>query len=481
MVIKSIFALNLLVLAVQLCAGQDQDSSICYEYIGCFTNSYPYNNTGNILPASPDEIQTKFALFTTTSKNNREFLSYKDTSTIRKSKYNRDLPLKIITHGFASTVDQVWMDEMKDTLFEIESVNVLIVGWGEGAKFPNYANAAVNIRTVAKELNLIVKSINDIFNPNKFDVHCIGHSLGAHLCGSASSQSDILYERISAIDPAGPYFENEDSAVRIDTSDAKFVDAIHTNGGSLVQSRFGIKMPVGHIDFYVNGGEFQPGCPSLLQTILGCLGNIEACKGDPTGDIGCSHIRSYDMYIESMKSSCLFDSYQCPSLEKYENGECASCEGNKCSVMGYFADSFSSTGTHYLSTAFDAPFCSKQYLFQMIVNKRSDKTAGEITLNLAGSNNKVSVLKANTDIYPDSTIGRIFVSSDDYGVNSNVELEFKRKRTWGNNDNAKSFKADKIKIFNLDTKELTSVCQKGFEWDDKDVLSVQLLGNDCRI
>ncbi len=32
------------------------------------------------------------------------------------------------------------------------------------------------------------------------------------------------------MDPAGPYFENTDPSVRLDPTDALFVDVIHTDG-----------------------------------------------------------------------------------------------------------------------------------------------------------------------------------------------------------------------------------------------------------
>lgn len=36
------------------------------------------------------------------------------------------------------------------------------------------------------------------------------------------------------MDPAGPYFEHTDKDVRLDPTDAQFVDAIHTDGESLL-------------------------------------------------------------------------------------------------------------------------------------------------------------------------------------------------------------------------------------------------------
>jgi len=148
--------------------------------VGCFNNTVPYNNTANYLPDSPAEIGTEFILFTRANSNQRQYISYKDTKTIKQSSFNRNLPLKILIHGFSNTIEKPWLHEMKDELLKVGDFNVIIVGWGDGCTFPDYTRAASNIRTVAKELNLLLTSIQDIFNihTNAYKIHCIGHSLG---------------------------------------------------------------------------------------------------------------------------------------------------------------------------------------------------------------------------------------------------------------------------------------------------------------
>ena len=76
--------------------------------------------------------------------------------------------------------------------------------------------------------------------------HCIGHSLGAHICGLTgkilNDQSTVpKWDRISGLDPAGPLFFNDASfleihcaectqASRLNGTDAGIVDVIHTDG-----------------------------------------------------------------------------------------------------------------------------------------------------------------------------------------------------------------------------------------------------------
>lgn len=63
-------------------------------------------------------------------------------------------------------------------------------------------------------------------------------------------------------------FEGADIHKRLSPDDADFVDVLHTYTRSFGLS-IGIQMPVGHIDIYPNGGDFQPGCG--LNDVLGSI------------------------------------------------------------------------------------------------------------------------------------------------------------------------------------------------------------------
>jgi pancreatic triacylglycerol lipase len=70
------------------------------------------------------------------------------------------------------------------------------------------------------------------------------------------------------LDPADPYFENTERMIRLDSSDALFVDVIHTDAAPFITGGLGLMQLSGHVDFYPNGGVQQPGCgESVLDSI----------------------------------------------------------------------------------------------------------------------------------------------------------------------------------------------------------------------
>lgn len=81
------------------------------------------------------------------------------------------------------------------------------------------------------------------------------------------------------LDPAGPGFSQGNKAGRLDPSDARYVEAVHTCPGLL-----GANFNVGHSDFFANNGKNQPGCGAdpvgkfcyftglVLKKVLGTIG-----------------------------------------------------------------------------------------------------------------------------------------------------------------------------------------------------------------
>lgn len=214
---------------------------------------------------------------------------------------------------------------------------VLLIDWGNGSN-PPYVQAVANIRLVgaitAHILHMIYEELG-IKDLSKF--HFIGHSLGSHLAGYAGThlQKDfgLKLARITALDPAAPLFAETDGKVRLDRTDADYVDVIHTDASLL--GGFGMSQRVGHVDFYPNGGLDMPGCDAKLQDYMHSRHNNIFANMQQL--LGCSHLRSYEYLTESIKSKCPFMAITCDSYESFQAGRCARCDenDNRCMRMGY--------------------------------------------------------------------------------------------------------------------------------------------------
>ncbi|ESP04917.1 hypothetical protein LOTGIDRAFT_96166, partial [Lottia gigantea] len=211
-----------------------------------------------------------FMLYTRQNKENPEFIEPDNLGQnfISGSSHKGTV---FIIHGFTDSGYGEWVQDMKSELLQFDNLNVIVVNWKEGAKRSGwrlYVNAAHNTRYVGLRTAELIRAIfyQKLIPESK--IHMIGHSLGAHCSGftgkNVKSMTGKIIGRISGLDPAGPLFANSKPDQRLDKSDAKFVDIIHTNDGNLVGiiSAFGWKKnsPLGHVDFYPNGGSKQPGC-----------------------------------------------------------------------------------------------------------------------------------------------------------------------------------------------------------------------------
>lgn len=403
------------------------NTTVCYDVVGCFSNLPPYNNAGLFLPVSPDVIQTAFLLYTPANLNTADEITYNDQASIRQSHFDKNLRIIILIHGFTNDRTSPWLYDYKDAFMETDPSNVIIVDWGLGAQMPFYNNATANTRLVGKQTCLLIKDLLNVYFDSdwrKIHIYCIGHSLGAHTCGYASNLCATEFDRITGLDPAGPLYEGQDSRVRLDPGDAIFVDAIHTNAGKSYNGALGIIQPVGHVDFYVNGGGQQTGCPSLFGAIFG---------GDAANAAACNHNRVRPIFHESILSHCPYTAFKCDSYENFEKGNCFSCENNGCSSMGYYAEQYKGRGMMYLKTTGVFPFCGYNYFIEIQVNSASKQSAGNIILSPDHTNSSLDFAifgdlpSTFTDVKGGNFIRQVIASERDLGQMNQIKLTFNKK------------------------------------------------------
>ncbi|XP_069128522.1 inactive pancreatic lipase-related protein 1-like [Argopecten irradians] len=327
---------------------------VCYDHIGCFSNASPFNNAKGHLPETAEHIQPKFMLFTHQNPSLGHLLDPYHSSTVASSHFDGSKDTKLIIHGFQDSGDSAWMHEMSRAFLKAGSVNVIIVDWSLGADNINYIQAAANTRVVGAIIAKLLEMLHNSARLSYSRVHLIGHSLGSHIAGYAGRRVHGI-GRITGLDPAGPLFENFDAEVRLDPTDAIFVDAIHTDSDSLLELGFGLEKALGHADFYPNGGEKQPGCSNEALHHVFNLITLQIEKFTDT--IACSHMRAIDLFTASISStSCSFRAFPCNSKADFDAGRCHSC-GHGCSEMGNHANMHHAHGKFYLSTTAHQPFC----------------------------------------------------------------------------------------------------------------------------
>ncbi|CAB0035582.1 unnamed protein product [Trichogramma brassicae] len=353
-------------------------SRVCYEDVGCFEDTGPFSYL-EMLPSPPKDVGTRFYVYGSRKARSipmevpAENISEKAGHTI-----DPKLPTKVIVHGFGSSCDHVWVYEMRAALTAVVECNIVCVDWGPGSAVPNYVRAAANTRLVGRQLAKLVRSLNVTLDK----VHLIGFSLGAHVAGFAGAELGNV-SRITGLDPAGPLFEAQDPRARLDASDAKFVDVIHSNGEQLILGGLGSWQPMGHVDFYPNGGRMQSGCTNLF---VGAVSDI-IWSSPVEGRSLCNHRRAYKFFTDSISPKCHFPAFPCEGgYDALLKGECFPCgtESKECGIMGYYADESPARGQLYLMTRDEEPFCAHQYQVKVYNSKheRPVKSYGRLQVTL---------------------------------------------------------------------------------------------------
>ncbi|KAL8610577.1 hypothetical protein ACOMHN_006296 [Nucella lapillus] len=407
----------------------------CFQDLGCFNNKPPFHSNQRsltLLPQDPVTIGTQFFLYTRATWNDTseaEILSMSDPVGVQKTHFSSARDTKVVVHGFTHSSRRQWVHDMTRELLQHDDMNVIVVDWEKGAQFP-YGQAASNTRVVGAQIAQLLATLSTHLNNSHERVHIIGHSLGAHVAGYAGERTPGM-ARISGLDPSDPYFKNTPPQVRLDPSDAQFVDVIHTDTSTPRHMGMGINQDLGHVDFYPNGGAHQPGCDQdLLSTLTHTVWNAATVgRYAAEGAAACSHLRAIDLFTESINSPCPFRAYPCVSDHDFDQGHCLTCPGNGCSRLGYHADGQLGRGAMYLRTQGSFSFCNYHYQVNMTSENAVD---GIITLTIYGDKGRISptpLTTKNEIINTGVTISHLMTTRTDVGAVNGVGVRYDKSHT----------------------------------------------------
>lgn len=320
---------------LQLAAGQNTLVSGLLRNVASGVNT-----VGNVIDSVKTSLKetednaarslVEFTLFTRANISDGVRIYANNLTSIRSSNFDSSKKTKFCTHGYlCNTKPRSGCDNIKNALLKSGDYNVILVDWSAlDSKLLYAINVAVRLPAISSVYADLVQDLLDE-GADADDMHLIGHSLGAHLSGLVGEQTLAPHNKgvITGLDPAGPLYEGSDSSHRLSPDDARFVEAIHTNGGIL-----GIVEAVGDLDVYYNGGVgTQPGCPFDVAGI-------------------CSHCFVFDAYINAIENPNAFIATQCPSMAQLRQSACA---GNATTFLGLEVNQ-ESKGVYYIDSSLKA-------------------------------------------------------------------------------------------------------------------------------
>ncbi|KAM3607217.1 uncharacterized protein V6R79_003578 [Siganus canaliculatus] len=316
------------------------------------------------------KLQVRYLLLTRRNMDCAQVFSQESLTTLQTSSFfNVSHPTKVIVHGYRAMGSKPsWVKDLAQSLLTAQDVNVLVVDWIYSASFA-YNLVVDNYKEVAVQISVLISQLQK-HGCKLQDFHFIGVSLGAHVAGFVGTLFEGKIGRITGLDPAGPMFKGADIFDRLDPSDAQFVDAIHTDS-----DYFGISIPVGHVDFFLNGGKDQIGCarsrfPSMYGYVI------------------CDHMRALHVYMSALNGSCPLMGIPCFSYEDFLKGRCMNCDifKGRCPTIGLSENNGITVSPLpkeqklFLLTSASPPFCAHHILLQLEVSPLDKSAEVEVTL-----------------------------------------------------------------------------------------------------
>lgn len=323
-------------------------------------------------PDLPIEDQPTLYVFPIDKQPERAFRIYADddisADLVREARLNASQPTVLLIHGWLGGINnEFWLSQARTTVLRsnmlAESVtgfkaNTIVVDWSQFAEGSLYT-ATRNSLTVSKRLGRMLRRLYQLDAITPQLTHCLGHSIGAHICGQAAriaflnvttptsvpspwrnlqtvaSSSQVKLGRITGLDPGGFCYElniqNESIYAGLRPSDAHLVDAYYTN-----RSPFGNRYQVAHYNVRINNAFLQRSC-QVWRNSTHATEYFRATVRFLFGNVGhndiitCDHYFATELAHQALSGTphCSFVSFSCDSYRSFVRGRCGECASNE--------------------------------------------------------------------------------------------------------------------------------------------------------
>uniref|UniRef100_A0A2H1VX22 SFRICE_025738 n=1 Tax=Spodoptera frugiperda TaxID=7108 RepID=A0A2H1VX22_SPOFR len=208
------------------------------------------------------------------------------------------------------------------------TINVIEVNWIRLAG-ESYTKASGNVGVVAASLNNFIRWLDENDDLEFENFHFVGFDLGAHVAGIAGRNFNANNKvgRITGLNPTGRHWGA--GSQRLRSTDATYVEVIHTDTFGALSN--GIGDPIGHVNFYPNGGKNQPGC--VFHS--------------------CCHARSFELFAASIKEDNRLKGNRCSSMTQMNLNL---CRGGLVELGGIDPSKTGESGIYRINTSRRYPF-----------------------------------------------------------------------------------------------------------------------------
>ncbi|XP_013193869.2 lipase member H-B-like [Amyelois transitella] len=291
---------------------------------------------GSTKPARIPSSQLKYLQFVVQGKNRtrRRYTYWTAQKIAQDPRMDFKRKTMLIALGYLDSTNFP-ISSMLANEYEGKGYNVILV---DNQRFAtvHYYLAARLMRPVGKHVaEILAKLTRQGLDPSKLEL--TGFSLGCHTVSYIAKNFKQItgktITKITALEPSGPCFRHLPPNDRLDHTDAEFVEVIHTNIDG-----FGMAVKMGHVDFYVNGGEFQP--TDLLT--LPCAAT-------------CSHFRVLPIWVSALNNPKSFIAIKCQSIQQARDSNCYNNTKLETNLLGPNVNK-SNHGVFYLATSLDYPY-----------------------------------------------------------------------------------------------------------------------------